>query len=82
MDGRTMRTLTKVSMIVGLLVCGSADAALGVSFGLYSSADCSSCNIEIPDGEMRTIRVAVAETHNLDRVGGGEFRLAGSETAR
>jgi len=67
---------------VGLLIITVAlrtGSASGVSIGLFSVADCSSCNLEIPSGEARVFYIAASSAglSSGEGIVSAEFRVTG-----
>jgi len=53
---------TSGCMLIALLSIVGVEQAGGVSIGLFSTPDCSSCNLAVPRGETRVFYVAVLAT--------------------
>jgi len=65
---------TRALVVVAVVVLASSGAR-AASIGIFSTPDCSSCNLVIPPGESRTLYIKV-RSGSL-RWSGAEFRVVG-----
>lgn len=72
---RTGSVLRVGAVLMALLVVGAAQAS-GASIGLFSTPDCSSCNLTMNTPGVGTLYISVVAT-GLDPVVGSEFKVVG-----
>jgi len=73
----TCSVLRICGLLIALLVTGSGQA-VGASIGLFSTPDCSSCNLTIHQGEQKSVYVSAPINDAIPQdFAGGEFRITG-----
>lgn len=65
----------KLSLWVAALIVLAAVPALPISIGLFSDSDCTSCNLDIPAGNVGTFYVRAFPGGNY--IEGAELRVVG-----
>jgi len=69
--------LRAITLFILLECMGRVERAAGASIGLFSTPDCSSCNLTIPSGESRNVYIHVVTTDLGYAVIGAEFKVVG-----